>query len=73
VVLTSFLLYQLPAEVRAGLVRRITEFTQAWGGQWINLEVEPGPVSNRFFIQVDGVDRIDLDNDLCFTWRPHGG
>jgi hypothetical protein len=72
VVLTSFLLYQLDPAARKALEEQITVYKQTYGGTWVNIDVLTDVKDPRFVVQEDGVDRIDLENDLCMHWNFHG-
>jgi hypothetical protein len=72
VILTSFMLYQLPAPVRKELEDRIAEAIRSYGGTWVNLDVAVEGDKTRFIVSENGKEVIELENDLCASWRHHG-
>ena len=69
VVLTSFMLYQLSPELRQTLSGVIRDFVAACGGCWVNLDLRPRQGNYDFFVELDGQERIKLENDLCRHWN----
>jgi hypothetical protein len=71
VVLTSFMLYQFPAEQRERLASVIGDFLRPLDGAWINLDLRPAGESYHFFLAEDGVEKVILQNDICLIWDWH--
>jgi hypothetical protein len=69
VVLTSFLMYQIPPVKRAKLENAITAFVSARGGAWINLDHRVTPDGRlRFGLEMDGLPVFVFNNDACQSW-----
>lgn len=69
VILTSFMLYQLPPADRQALATTIRDHVRSVGGTWLNLDVLVHEGQSRFVVQEDGRDKITLENDLCVRWQ----
>lgn len=71
VVLTSFMLYQLDPNCKRDLKKEITEFCKKTNGHWINMDVDIGIENNdnRYFVELDGVKIMDLQDDRCQQWH----
>lgn len=70
VILTSFVLYMLTEETRNSLTGLVNRFVTEQKGHWINQCVKLQNTGNsaQFYLQLDGKNIIQLEDDRCRNW-----
>ncbi len=77
VILTSFMLYQLPESVRRTFETVIRRFCSEHGGSWLNIEATAvkgtapeAESSYRYALEFDDKEIFELSSDFCERWIP---
>lgn len=72
VLLTSFVLYQVPEAGRLAITDSIRQFVQDHAAVWVNLDAVPAGDHFEYVLELDGRPVLMLENDLAQRWRPVG-